>query len=582
MLDFIKELWWFIRKNSFSYIMILVLGIIGTLLLLIPPMIIANFIKVGVSSELTYEYLIWNILIPSLIVTALIYIVVTSKRIMQARLSIRLNTALQMRYIENILISDASFFEMYQSGDLLTRALGDVSAVRMSGVNRILNIVLEVFAIASALITMLIINVELTLYSIIPLPIIFVVNLFLKKVIKRNWKRVRSASSDMSNLVLESITNMRTLRAFSKEEENCDVLLAASDKVYKIERKNLKVNSSFMPIFQSIVAISTLIAYYFGSKKIISAEFSIDQLIQFTLYLNMLASPLTRIGNMINNFYESLISLDRLNDIYYSNPKVVDAEDAEELSDIKSITFKNFSFKYPNDEHDTIVDLNLTLNSGQTLGIVGKTGSGKSTIVRQLLRQFYIDNSTILVNGESISSFTKKSIREHISYVPQEHILFSRSVMENIRLGSTVSMSDEEVYGAIDMADFGKDIDFLPYGLKTIVGEYGVTLSGGQKQRLSIARAFLKNSQLMILDDSLSAVDGKTESNIISNLQKYRKNKTNIIIAHRLSAVVDADMIIVMDSGKIVESGSHADLMNKRGWYYEQYQEQQMEGDSHE
>ena len=212
---------------------------------------------------------------------------------------------------------------------------------------------------------------------------------------------------------------------------------------------------------------------------------------------------------------------------------------------------------------------------GKTLGIVGKTGSGKSTLVRQLVRQLPIDSNTMYLNNNTIDSYHKESVRSIISYVPQEHVLFSRSVYENVKLGKK-GATDEEINNAIKLADFEKDLVNLPKGLDTIVGEYGVTLSGGQKQRLAIARAFLRNSDVLILDDSLSAVDGKTEANIIDTLNNYRKDKTNIIVAHRLSAVMQADNIIVLDKGQIVESGNHKQLMKNHGWYYTQFKNQQM------
>lgn len=216
------------------------------------------------------------------------------------------------------------------------------------------------------------------------------------------------------------------------------------------------------------------------------------------------------------------------------------------------------------------------------MGIVGKTGSGKSTLVRQLVRQLPIEEGKIFINGEEIEDFNQQNVRKHIGYVPQEHVLFSRSVLKNVLLGDS-NATEEEVNEAVMMADFEKDIAELSNGYDTIVGEYGVTLSGGQKQRLAIARAFLKNADVLVLDDSLSAVDGKTESNIIHSLKKYRGNRTNIIVAHRLSAVMNANLIIVLDQGEIVERGTHEELMALKGWYYEQFLAQQMEeGDENE
>ncbi len=573
-------MWWFISKHKALYIVILLLGLIQALTLLIPADIVGDFTDKIDTNSLTRDYLIYNIVLKSFLTCILIYLINTIRRTFQVSLRMKLFYALQVRYMENILLQDASFFEKYQSGDLLNRAIGDVKSVNFSGGNRLLNITYEATSIIIYVIAMAIINPLLTLYSVLPLALIFVTNLLLKIKVQKNWKDVRNASSEMSNVVLESITNVYTIRAFSKEEENYKKNLEYSKKTYEVERKNLFVNTCIQPIFQSIIAISLIIAYFYAIDKIPTVNgktsFTLAMFTQFIIYLNSLAAPFRNIGNMLTNFYQSIISQDRLNEIYESKSDVVDVNNAYTLDKINSIEFKNVSFKYPCDNEEVLNDINLTLKKGETLGIVGKTGSGKSTLIRQLLRQFPLNEGDILINGISINDYKKESIRKSISYVPQESTLFTRSVLENVKLGSTDTKSEEEINEAIEMADFKKDIENLADGLDTVVGEYGVTLSGGQKQRLSIARALLKNSDLLILDDSLSAVDGKTEANIIENLGKIRHDKTNIIIAHRLSAVMNADKIIVLDNGKISECGTHEELMKNGGWYKELFNHQLM------
>ena len=575
MIKFVQSLWWFISKNWYRYVAIVVVGLLLTVLNLVPAAVVKVLTQALQEDQLTLSFLMSKVVVPYLVTIALLYGITTTKKVLQNRLKVKLYYALQVRYMENILCQDAPFFEHFQSGDLLTRALGDVKSVNFSGANRLLNIFLEAMTVVVTLIAMMMINWVLTLLCLIPLSCIFLANLFLKKKVKRNWQLVREKSSLMGNVILESITNVRTIRAFSKEKENYQKNLRYSQDTYDVEKANLKINVIFQPMFQSIVAVATILAYGLGGYFCYKGVLSIPDLIQFTLYLNLFQAPLTNIGNMINNFYQSLISSDRLNEIYEAKSSVIDRQE-NKLDEIKTIEFKDFSFRYENDQEDVLKNIDLTIEEGQTIGIVGKTGSGKSTLVRQLLRQLPIESGRLYINGNEIENFDKHSVRYHVGYVPQEHVLFSRSVLKNVLIGDS-DASEEEINHAVLLADFEKDIKMLSDGYDTIVGEYGVTLSGGQKQRLAIARAFLKNADVLVLDDSLSAVDGKTEANILRSLREFRSHRTNIIVAHRLSAVMHADVIIVLDQGKIVERGTHDQLMQAKGWYYEQFMQQQME-----
>ena len=575
MFKFLKSMMWYIKPNWWRYVIVVILCILNGLVNLLPATIIANLTKAIENNTLTEEILIYRVFLPFLGSVTLIYLCATFMRLSQNRLTTSLYYALHKKYMESIMIQDAYFFEKFKAGDLLTRALGDINQVKFSGGNRLLKIIGESITITITFVALILIHPVLAVCCFVPLTLIFVSNLLLKRIVKKNWAEVRKKHSDMGNKVLESITNVRTIRAFSKEEEDYEENIKYSNAAYVVEKKNLRVNVIFQPLFQFIVGVSTIICYGLGAYFYYLSEISIAQLVQFVMYLNLFQQPLTAIGNLVNNFYQSMISAERLNEVYYSKSSVIDKEDAKDAEGLEILEFKDFSFKYHGDTFYSLKDINLKIEKGKTLGIVGKTGSGKSTLVRQLVRQLPIDSDTLYLNDKPIDNYHKESVRKIVSYVPQEHVLFSRSVYDNVKLGKKMA-TDEEIHEAIKLADFEKDLDNLPFGLETIVGEYGVTLSGGQKQRLAIARAFLKNSDILILDDSLSAVDGKTEANIIDTLNDYRKDKTNIIVAHRLSAVMQADNIIVLDKGKIVESGTHKELMKQKGWYYTQFKNQQM------
>ena len=582
MFKFIKSMGWFIKKNWWRYLLVIFFGLILAFLNVFPIRLIGNLTKAIEEGNVTREYLIYDIMIPYICIVLGIYVDSVIKRTCQNRLTTTLYYALHDRYMKSILTQDGHFFERFQSGDLLVRAIGDINTVKFSGGNRLLNIFLDFVTVIVAFVELIRIDWLLAIICFIPLVFILISNMLLKAKVQKNWKIVREKSSLMGNVVLESITNVRTIRAYSKEEDNYKKNLEYSKVVYEVEKSNLKINVIFQPLFQFIVGISTLLCLAFGAYFYhIGRLAEISLVVSFSMYLGLFQAPLSRMGAMINNFYQSLISAERLNEVYNSRSGVIVTNNIK-CEEIKEIEFRNFYFKYPNEDEEILKGINLVIKKGETIGVVGKTGSGKSTLIRQLERQYPIMFDGIYINGIEIAEYNKESIRERVAYVPQEHVLFSRSVYDNVKLGKK-NAKREEINLAIRLADFEKDVENLSDGLNTIVGEYGVTLSGGQKQRLGIARALLKNQDVLILDDSLSAVDGRTEANIIDSLKEYRSDKTNIIVCHRLSAVMHADMIIVLDNGVIVERGNHEELMALKGWYYEQFVNQKMTGgDTHE
>ncbi|HEL2461360.1 TPA: ABC transporter ATP-binding protein, partial [Streptococcus suis] len=321
------------------------------------------------------------------------------------------------------------------------------------------------------------------------------------------------------------------------------------------------------------LGLSTIFVLLMGAQAVRAGQLTLGQVIALQLYVGSLLEPFWTLADFILVYQTGKTSFEKLQELIETGDDL-EADGSKEIAELSSISFKNYSFSYPQAERTSLQDINWTLKAGQTVGIVGKTGSGKTTLVRQFLRQYPIGQGNFFINHQSVLDFKRSSIEEKIGYVPQEHILFSRSVGENIALGKVAS-SSEEIEQAIATAAFSQDLKRMSDGLDTMIGERGVSISGGQKQRISIARAFLREPDLLILDDSLSAVDARTERQIIQNIQKERAGKTNVIVTHRLSAVNHADWVLVLDEGRIVEEGRPADLLAQRGWYYEQYQRQQ-------
>jgi len=503
-------------------------------------------------------------------VTISIYIASIFKKIILGDLYHTLFYRLKNIYLERIFMQDGDFFEKYQSGDLISRAMGDNRMVADTATHLLFEILDTITMLIVVSVQMILINPKLTILSVIPLPLILVLIIYLRPKISANWRLVRKEHSHLNNLVMESVANVKMIRSFADEEKDQEKLNNSANRVYKIERKSILMHSVISPSFHIITLISQGIALSCGAYFIMKQNLTPGQLITFYLYLGMFAGPLLSLGNQITFLSQSSVALDRFNEILKTEPTIKKPEEPAKLDEIETIEFRNVSFRYPKSDEKVIKNIDLKIKKGTTLGVVGKIGSGKTTLIRQLLRQFPITEGNIFINNKDINSYDKETIRRKFGYVPQEHILFSRSILNNLKLG----INKDSVYTkeeAVKIADFEKDLKDLEDGYETIVGEKGVTLSGGQKQRLSIARAILKSADVLILDDSLSAVDGVTEANILRNLNNMRTGKTNIIIAHRLSAVENADNIIVLENGKIVEEGTHKELLENKKWYYSQF-----------
>ena len=574
-----KNISWFFKQEKKAYLICLILLIIISVVPLIPAKILGMAIDSFSTGTLTIKLLIIYILllIGCPVVT---YIFNIFYHYTMSKLGHKLSYQLRERYIDHLFEMDARLYEQYSKGDLISRATNDLNGLTSLATTFLENVIYYATTIITAIIMMIVISPILTLASVSFMP--FVIYFLNKKRLKKRqyYKTHHEIYGQMTESVLESIEGVKTVRAYCYEEEDFkkteEAIVRDVNSWWKIQ----KFESIFTPLFELVYAVAYFIAIGYGAYLVIHGDISGGSLVSYLVYVGTLYGPLIGLSNILNIMNNIVIADVRFNEIMNSLPSVKDEEMPRDIIKFNSIEFSNVSFKYPFDNFEVIKDISFTINSGETIGIVGPTGAGKSTLIRQLLREFNTTSGDILVDGINIKQYKIENIRNLVGYVPQNHILFRRSVDDNILIGNP-NASAKKIEKAMIMADFKKDLLNLNEGSSTMVAELGESLSGGQKQRLSIARALVKDPEILILDDSLSAVDALTESTIIEQLKEYRNGKTNIIVAHRFSAVKNADKIIVLQNGKITDVGTSKELLKYDNWYKQQYLKQ-LKGDIYE
>lgn len=488
-----------------------------------------------------------------------------------------LEKTMRSKFMGHLLKMTPTFYQKNRTGDLMARATNDLKAIAMTAGFGILTLVdSSLYMLTIVLMMGISISWKLTLAALLPLPIMaYAVSAYGKKLHDR-FTVAQDAFGDMNDKVLESIAGVRVVRAYVQEREDEKRFNTLVTDVYAKNMKVAKIDSLFQPTVKMLVGMSYLIGLVYGAFLVFQNEVTLGELVSFNVYLGMMIWPMFAIGELINVMQRGNASLDRVNETLAYKQDVQNVKKPLRVHQPDCIDFEDVSFSYPTSSTLNLKNVSFSLSRGETLGIVGKTGSGKTTLVRQLLRQYPLGTGEITVSGIPLQNIHIDQVLSWVGYVPQEHILFSKTARENILFGNREA-SEEELQKAIEIAAFTKDLEFLTDGLETLVGEKGVSLSGGQKQRISIARAVIQNPEILILDDSLSAVDARTEAAIIENIRKERSGKTTIITTHRLSATQHADWILVMDNGEIIEEGTHDMLIQKGGWYTEQFERQQGE-----
>ena len=549
--------------------------IIVDFLQLVPPKILGNLtdnLSRGTASRKTILYSIIFILIISLVIGLgrfmwRIYVNGTSRLI---------EYDIRKKFFGHIQKQSITFYDERKTGDLMALATNDLNAVRNSMGPGVIMFFDAIVLTIATIVIMLTISVPLTILSLLPLPFVALVSQKFGKKIHRKFGKVQRCFSRLTDLIQENFSGIRIVKSFVQEEKEYEKFSKENDKNFEANMEFIKLWGIFSPLVEFISSISFALLIIVGGTLVILGDISLGNFITFNMYLGNLVWPMMAIGQVINNLQRGLASLERIEEVLEIKTDIVD-KNVQQVSDLKDdIVFNNLNFKYKTSQVPTLSNINLRIKKGTTLGIVGKTGSGKSTLINLLVRLYNVEDNMISIGDRDINRISLNSLRSNIGFVSQDPFLFSATISENIALALD-EVDIPMVETAAKQADIYDNIKDFPKGFDTVVGERGATLSGGQKQRSSIARALIKNPDILILDDCLSAVDAKTEVKILDNLKEVLKDRTSIIVSHRISAIKNADKIIVMDNGKIVEEGTHEELKVKEGIYKDIFEKQQLE-----
>jgi len=470
-----------------------------------------------------------------------------------------------------------SYYQEQRTGDLMSRATNDLSSVRMLIGPAVMHSVSSLIVVTGAFVMMLRIERFMALIALTSVPAIIIMVKFFGQRIHVRFKAVQDYFGDISARVQENLAGVRVIRAFTQERNEIGIFKAMNRQYVERNRTLIRLTATFYPALHALIGFMFVFIFFLGSRRILAHTMTIGSFVAFQFYLGRMIWPLIALGWVINLFQRGMASMQRLHEVWSIEPGVLPDDGTPLEGEIRGdIDIRDLTFSYPSSTQPVLKNINMQVRAGETIGIVGRTGSGKSTLLALITRTFEPPPGTIFLDGTPIETMPLRQLRGLTGMVPQETFLFSESLAENIRFGRG-DATDAEVDEAAKLAGLSTDVAGFPQGLFTVIGERGITLSGGQKQRTAIARALVRNPLVLILDDSLSAVDTATEERILNALKEVRKGRTALVVSHRVSSVKDADHIIVLDDGRIVERGTHESLLAHGGYYADLYRRQTLE-----
>ncbi len=487
----------------------------------------------------------------------------------------KLECEIRAKLFRHFLLLSPSFYQKKKTGDLIAFAINDISAVRMTfgpatamSVNSLVLCIVSIFTMIST------VDSRLTLLTLIPFPFVIWAMLSIGNQVRKSFLKVQESFAAISGKVNEGIHGVRVLKAYVQEAPTLADFRETSNGMVEASVKMVSVSSILGPVIELCFSLSFGLNLILGGRMVLDGTITVGAFVAFNTYLAMIMAPVLSIGRIVNLFQRGIASMDRLNGVFLSEPEIRDRPHARDISFQGHIAIRNLSFRYKDTAKAALEIQDFTIPAGSTLGIIGLTASGKTTLANLLLRAYDTENDSLLLDGLPITGYTLETLRNGIGLVSQEPFLFSATIRENIT-SFQLDRSEEEIREAASDSFMLESIEEMTEGLDTLLGERGINLSGGQRQRVAIARALLRDTPVLILDDALSAVDTVTEAHILENLRRRRKGKTTILISHRISAVADADNILVLNDGQVVQTGTHEALLQEGGLYREINDEQE-------